>query len=228
MKKSLIVLFIILMAFVSCKRQNKHIISPINITNAVKDSLLHPLMFDFSPVNKLNFYVKDSFLYMQFDDAKLVLPDTNYVGVDYYLQYVKFIFPSEHTVQGKGYDGEVQLYFKHNNDNAAVSFFIEKGDENPKYNPIIDLLERHKYRLNNSFKITLNLVDSTFYPRDLLPWTVNYWTYDGTFTDNDTTLRWFILKSPVNLSQKQLNVFKSISTHKPHKIKNSKVLVREF
>ncbi len=219
MKKIFYILLTILV-FWGCK-QAPEPVSPINITAAEKDSALRPLLFNFEPADTLTLQIKDSTLILKFSNAALILPDTNLVGQDYPLQYVKFVFPSEHQVNGKNYDGEVQLFFNRKGKWVAVSYFIEKGDTNHYYDLIVANLPQNG---------TKTFVDTNgFFFRNLMPYGISYWKYEGTFVKEPYhSLTWFILQTPVQLSEGQISELEKASKPKNIPVHSYNGKISEF
>jgi len=132
---------------------------------------------------------------------------------------------SEHTVDGKAYAGELHLvhwnYYKYpsfkeacaNPDGLAVlGVLLEVGEEDhPEIEKICELIPNIMFK-GQSTKITSPIDPEKFLPED-----TSYWTYLGSLTTPPCleSVIWILFKTPVKVSEKQLNVFRSLRACHP-------------
>jgi carbonic anhydrase len=189
-------------SFVTCgigKRQ-----SPINIEKAVvKD--LPELKFDYkdAPLK-----VTDTGHSMQVNAATgsggLTVGDARYEFVQ-----VHFHEPSEERVHGKSYSMVAHIVHRNaQGELAVVAVLIRTGKANEFLQPIFD---------NFPPKGTpeTDVAGKTFNVGKLLPEHHGYYTFDGSLTTPpcSESVRWFVLKAPVEVSAAQLKAFKARYTH---------------
>ncbi|XP_014275570.1 carbonic anhydrase 13 isoform X2 [Halyomorpha halys] len=127
---------------------------------------------------------------------------------------------SEHTVDGKAFAAELHLVHWncekyssfmeaacHPDGLAVIGVFLQvDSKEHGELSKIVTLLPQisHKgQRANIDFNLDI---------RKFLPDTSKYWTYLGSLTTppcNESVI-WIVLKDPINVSEEQLNIFRSM------------------
>ncbi|KAM6979762.1 receptor-type tyrosine-protein phosphatase gamma [Aplochiton taeniatus] len=129
---------------------------------------------------------------------------------------------SEHSIQGRRFPVEMQIYLYNSDDFdslsaaikqkrniAAMSVFFEVGHrDNPAVEPIIQGLKRVVHHEKETFL-------SPFVLRDLLPSSLDsYYRYTGSLTSPPCSrvVEWILFSRPVFLSHSQLEAFYSIFT----------------
>jgi carbonic anhydrase len=119
---------------------------------------------------------------------------------------VQFHFhtPSEHTLDGKSFDGEV--HFVHKNAKgqlAVVGVMLKKGKENAALAPIWDVLPTEVTK--DAKTIEGKSVDVS----SLLSTKAGYYGYSGSLTTPPCSegVSWFVLATPVEVSEGQLKKF---------------------
>ena len=139
-------------------------------------------------------------------------------------------FPSEHTVCGRKFDGEMQYYFYHPVKNAfiVVAWLFEVKGGNPVNQHMQRLIDEFQevYDINeeicnqksssgssSSSSRSALVVEPLWNPfhRDIQK-TIHFWGYSGSFTEPPcvgNTL-WRIMDVPVQLSLEQLNQMRNI------------------
>ena len=150
-----------------------------------------------------------SFLYQKVELDKKIMPNQLYLSVygknfvvnavnkkKYHLQYIKFHKPSEHQVNGKFYDLEMQLVHKSEDEQWLIaSFFIANNwQENPNFQQLIDFLNSKNLTTNLDLKKNILYNSDSFF-------------YEGSFTTPPCleAVKWFVFKNPIFLSQDQIN-----------------------
>jgi carbonic anhydrase len=124
----------------------------------------------------------------------------------YDLRQFHFHHPSEETIKGKRFPMEVHLVHSDADGHlAVVSVLLEEGSANP----LIETLWGFAPKTAGPEKIHDNLrIDSA----DLLPTNRSYFTFAGSLTTPPCTegVRWFVLKTPVTISNSQMVTFAEI------------------
>ena len=150
-----------------------------------------------------------NFLYQEAEIDKKIMPNQLYLTVygenfvvnainqkKYHLQYIKFHHLSEHQVNGKAYDLEMQLVHKSEDEQWLIaSFFIAKNSqENLNFQQLIEFLN------NKNLTTTLDL------KKNILHNNASFF-YEGSFTTPPCleAAKWFVFKNPILLSQNQIN-----------------------
>ncbi|MEP7284179.1 MAG: carbonic anhydrase family protein [Chloroflexota bacterium] len=128
-----------------------------------------------------------------------------YNEITYNLVQFHFHHPSEHTIKGKAFDLELHLVHQNAAGNLAViGVLITKGKtDNPAFAPIFDNLPAQAG--STAVAVKLNAAD-------LLPKDRRYYTYLGSLTTPPCTqgVRWLLLTTPIELSEKQIQTFSTI------------------
>ncbi len=197
------------------------ITSPINITDAKKDSLLKPLFIDYLPTEKFSINNTGKSFEIYLTNSLLVIPSQDdYRGRELRLQKITIKSQSEHQVNNKPYPLELQLHHRDSSDKVIVSIFVEEGAENPKFNTIIDNLSKQNFVE----------VDETFDPYYLFPEKQNFWTYVGCETDDPyvPNVQWFIMKEPITFGKNQIEKIQSIIGVNKIKLVENQNPVTEF
>ena len=131
----------------------------------------------------------------------LTIGDTHYELIQFH-----FHSPSEHTVQGKQYP--MEMHFVHKSPAgtlAVVGVFIEQGAHNPAFDPIWEHLPKQK-GVESHFEHVHVDVDN------FLPHSHTSYRYDGSLTTPPCSegVKWIVMKSPIQLSKKQIQAFNAI------------------
>ncbi len=176
--------------------------SPIDIDTAIADAQLKPLFIDFyeqkDSAVKVVFTGKT--LYITGLKGDIVTPDPKAFGHTYYLSDIYFHFPSEHTVKGKHFAGELQFINVDTANNLMVlSVFIKPGKANQALSQILNYIPQQGKERTIDTKLNLS---------ELLPNSVSYWYYLGSLTAPPCKeVKWFVMKKPIEASQEQIAAF---------------------
>jgi carbonic anhydrase len=123
-------------------------------------------------------------------------------GTTYELIQFHFHTPSEHTVDGQSYPGEVHLvHASEDGQLAVVGVFYEEGAANSALAPVWNQFGA----IGESPTVTLNAAD-------LLPDDRTAYIYDGSLTTPPCSeiVRWHVMKTPVTLSAEQLDALRAV------------------
>ncbi len=130
----------------------------------------------------------------------------NYLVVDgqrYELTQFHFHHPSEESISGKTYPMEAHLMYQTADGKAAgITVFIKSG----RPNSVVEKLWEHMPNTEGQHEAPGVEVN----PSDLLPRdTRAYFMYMGSVTAPPCTegVLWFVLKNPIDISEKQINAF---------------------
>lgn len=119
-------------------------------------------------------------------------------GTTYDLQQFHVHTPSEHTVDGRRYAGEIHLVHRAGKNQLAVlAVFVEKADSPP--HPAL-----HDWIQGTDTTLTYNA-------SSLLPSTRSYYTYAGSLTTPPCSeiVRWVVLDTPIQASSAQLDTLRT-------------------
>ncbi len=125
-------------------------------------------------------------------------------GKEYKLLQFHYHALSEHTIDGKYYPLEVHFVHKHSDsDFAVIGVMFEKGAANP----LFDRYLAHFPQSGGDYKAT-----ETFEPAAMLPSDMSYYHYQGSLTTPPCSevVSWYVLKTPVTASARQLEDFAKI------------------
>ena len=121
---------------------------------------------------------------------------------EYELRQFHFHAPSEHTIEGK--HAEVELHFVHADKQGHLAviavLFYEGEAEHPE---VAQLLANDAISHAGDEVIEESTVLNV---RQLLPESLEYYTYDGSLTTPPATegVRWLVLKNPLHLTRDQI------------------------
>ena len=190
--------------------------SPIDIQNAVKADL-PPLRFEFKS-SPLKYLVNNGkTIRVNYHDA----PGTGdflQVGDERY-QLTQFHFhrPSEEYIHGKQFDMVAHLMFKAADGKmAGVAVLMQAG----KANGIVQQLWAHMSMTESKVLPDFShqereIAGVQVNPADLLPRDLGYYQYMGSVTAPPCTegVTWYVLKTPVDISPKQIQAFARLFPH---------------
>ena len=134
------------------------------------------------------------------------VPEGSKLRIDsmpYDLVQFHFHRPSEELVDGK--PSAMVIHFVHKNKEgklAVLGVLLKEGNENPGIKALWDHMPRKEGP-------EVEVEGVTFNPGNLLPREMEFWSYDGSLTTPPCTegVKFFILKSPVNVSREQVAQF---------------------
>ncbi|XP_078543204.1 carbonic anhydrase 3-like [Lissotriton helveticus] len=124
---------------------------------------------------------------------------------------------SEHVVDGMRYSGEIHLIHWNNKYSsfkealknpdgvAIVAIFMKIGKAKPQTKLVVEALDCVKTKGTKA-----HFTD--YDPTGLLPSSLDYWTYQGSFTTPpcDECVTWILLREPITVSPEQMEKFRSI------------------
>ena len=140
---------------------------------------------------------------------EVAYPKGSWLKVDdvhYQLLQFHFHAPSEHTVAGKSFDMEMHLvHASEDGTLAVVGALIESGQENAAFNPVWTHLPSTPGHAQRVPSVTFNA-------DELLPSARHAYRYEGSLTTPPCSegVKWFVLKSPLEMSEAQISAFKAI------------------
>lgn len=123
-------------------------------------------------------------------------------GVAYELKQFHFHTPSEHRVQGRGYDMELHLvHASADGSNAVIGVFLKRGHDSGALAPIFAQLPD-----------TLNArepLDEPFNPKSFLPESREHYRYAGSLTTPPCTegVQWIVMAETVRVSDEDMAQF---------------------
>lgn len=173
--------------------------SPIDISQATPESLSQ-IQFDYGPSQIDLVYNGHTVEEMEDHESSITVDGKRFI-----LQQFHFHSPSEHTVAGKHFDMEMHLVHKSDEGEiAVVGVLIEEGADNAAFDQVWNYLPSAE---NRERKESVTVDAATLLPSDK-----NYFRYTGSFTTPPCTedVLWMILKSPVELSPRQIATFRAI------------------
>ncbi len=182
-------------AFVLCKNGKEQ--TPIDIRGA-HDSDLQPIHFDYRPVplkvinngHTIQINVKSG-------------GDVTIGGAQYQLVQFHFHKPSETAINGKYFDMEVHLVHQDEGGKlAVVAILLKNGKEDPFVQTLWSNLPPEEGKEYAPGNVTVNV-------GSLLPADQNYDTFAGSLTTPPCSegVKWYVLKSPVQVSAAQIAAF---------------------
>lgn len=130
-------------------------------------------------------------------------------GQVYQLLQFHFHTHSEHTVNGKPYDMEMHLVHKNNkNELAVIGIFMKKGQENKVIQKIWNNIPKEINKEKAALTKKINV-------HALIPSDTSYYHYYGSLTTPPCSegVNWSVMKTPIEVSDKQIETFKSLMKH---------------
>lgn len=128
-------------------------------------------------------------------------------GHHFALKQFHFHAPSENAVDGKLYPMEIHFVHADKDGNlAVVGVFVKKGAENDTLARLWKALPRKKGDTTKPEGVSATA---------LLPKNRAYWRFNGSLTTPPCSegVRWFVLKTPVEASEAQIQAFEKVMGH---------------
>lgn len=190
-------------SYATCGRG--HAQSPINIHHARLDKGLQPIEFHYlaGPVKIEN---NGHYLAVHVDPGSYIVAG----GVRYDLIEYDFHRPSEHTVNGKLSDMEVELIHRSAEGKIAIVSVLFLEDANNPNATLAALAPNLPAKAGTSEAVT-DMISTA----GLLPADHGYWTYTGSLTTPPCTegVLWLVMEQTMTLSRTQLRAFSAIYAH---------------
>jgi len=190
--------------------------SPIDIQSAKKASL--PALRFESTIGPLKYLQNNGYtIRVNYHDApgtgnSLMVGDQRY-------QLTQFHFhrPSEEYIHGKPFDMVAHLMYQASDGKVVgVAALLKSGNPNASIQQIWDHMPRTESRVLGDFSHQEEEIPGVeINPGGLLPRDVAYYTYMGSVTAPPCTegVRWYVLKTPVDISAKQIEAFAKLYPH---------------
>lgn len=174
--------------------------SPIDIVNPTP-AKLSPITFNYQSTS-LNVHNTGNTIEVAYSKGSWIEIDET----KYHLLQFHFHAPSEHTVAGNLYDMEMHLV--HESENgvlAVIGVLIKSGSINTAFTPFWHDLLSVSGESEQINEVILNAFD-------LLPSTKHTYRYNGSLTTPPCSegVKWFVLTTPIEMSQSQIGAFKAI------------------
>jgi carbonic anhydrase len=192
-------------AYALCNEGNEQ--SPINIQSTQK-APLPALQFDYK-VEPVRYVINNGYtIRVNYHDAPGSGSFLVVGGKRYQLMQFHFHRPSEEYVYGKQYPMVLHLMHQASDGEvAAVAVVLKAG----RANPAVERVWEHMPRTEGQEAVPgveLN-------PADMLPGHTGYYLYMGSVTAPPCTehVKWFVLKTPVEVSAEQIQAFASLYPH---------------
>jgi carbonic anhydrase len=190
--------------------------SPINIQSAEK-AQLPSLRFD-SKIGPLKYLVNNGHtIRVNYHDAPgtgslLIVGDKSY-------QLTQFHFhrPSEEYIHGKPFDMVVHLMYQSSDGKVVgVAVLLKAGRANATIRHLWEHMPKRESKVLTDFSHQEEEVPGVeINPAGLLPDAAAYYTYTGSLTAPPCTegVRWYVLKTPMDVSAKQIETFAKLYPH---------------
>jgi carbonic anhydrase len=192
--------------------------SPVDITGAVTASLT-PLNIYYNTKAKTFLNNGHTLKAEMKDGAKLYID-----GKEFKLLQFHFHTPSENTINGEYFP--MEAHFVHSTKNgelAVLSVMFKIGKYNPAIQKFINNMPKHAGEKRNICAANLKA-------KDLLPKNLEYYRFNGSLTTPPCSegVRWFVLKTPVEVSAKQIRAFESVmgKNNRPLQPINARVILK--
>jgi carbonic anhydrase len=131
----------------------------------------------------------------------------SFAGVEYTLAQFHLHAPSEHTIAGAKFDGELHLVHKNaKGEISVVGILLKKGKENKILAPVFAAApaeESHEAKPVANVSVDL---------ASLVPAKSAYYSYPGSLTTPPCSegVKWFVLTKPIEISEAQLKKFQDV------------------
>ena len=184
--------------FAACKTGHRQ--SPVNIVGA-QSADLPAIQFEYKP-SALHIINNGHTIEINYAPGSFIrVGDKRYE-----LKQFHFHHPSEETIKGKRFPMELHLVHSDADGHlAVVSVLLEEGSANPLVETLWGLAPKTAGPEKTDDNLQINVAD-------LLPANRSYFTFAGSLTTPPCTegVSWFVLKTPVTISKKQVATFAAI------------------
>lgn len=126
-------------------------------------------------------------------------------GTRYVLQNVHFHFPSEHLINGQRFPMEMHIVHQAGTRRAVVAVLFSVGTENAALKALFDNMTSTKAE-DQKVVLTYDALNL----KNVVPADGTYMRYEGSLTTPDcgTGVTWIVFRTPVQVSQAQIDKFK--------------------
>jgi len=190
--------------------------SPIDIQNTEKADL--PVLRFESKDGPLKYLVNNGHtIRVNYHDAAgtgnlLIIGDKTYQLTQFHFHH-----PSEEYIHGKPYDMVAHLMYQSSEGKVVgVAVLLKAGRANATIQKIWEHMPKNESRVLADFSHQEEEVTGVeINPAGLLPGSFAYYAYMGSVTAPPCTegVRWYVLKTPVDISAKQINAFARLYPH---------------
>jgi len=191
--------------------------SPINITNEIKANL-KPLKIEYN-VKAYEFVNNGHTLKAKMKKGgKLYIDNKEFKLIQFH-----FHTPSENTIEGKFFPMEAHfVHASKDGELAVVSVMFQNGKYNATMQKLINNIPKHL-----DYK---NICKTNLKAKDLLPKNLDYYRFNGSLTTPPCSegVRWFVLKTPVEMSPAQIKEFEKVmgKNNRPIQPINARVILK--
>jgi len=190
--------------------------SPIDIQGAQK-AHLPTLRFD-SKIGPLKYLVNNGYtIRVNYHDAPGTGSFLFVAEKRYQLMQFHFHRPSEEYIHGKPYDMVAHLMYKAGDGQVVgVAVLLQAGKANTTIQQLWDHMPKTESKVLSEFSHQEEEIPGVeVNPTGLLPHDVGYYTYMGSVTAPPCTagVTWYVLKTPVDISAKQIQAFAKLYPH---------------
>lgn len=187
--------------YATCKAGQQQ--SPINIRNSKKVPL--PLIrFEYKP-SAFKIVNTGHSIQVNYDPGSFIsVGDKRYE-----LRQFHFHHPSEEQIEGMAYDMVVHLVHADSEGRlAVVAILIKTGISNPTIQKLWDYLPVDGGSERTVGEMKVNAAN-------LLPQSFGYYTFEGSLTTPPCSegVKWFVLKTPLEISSQQVTAFAKLYPH---------------
>jgi carbonic anhydrase len=190
--------------------------SPIDIRTAQKAEL--PALRFESKIGPLKYLVNNGYtIRVNYHDAP-GRGNLMTVGDEHY-QLTQFHFhrPSEEYIHGRPYEMSAHLMYQSSDGKVAgVAVLLKAGSANATIQQIWDHMPKTESKIKADFSHEeQEIAGVAISPAGILPNDVSYYTYVGSVTAPPCTegVAWYVLKTPVEISPKQIKAFAKLYPH---------------
>ncbi|MBC2180942.1 carbonic anhydrase family protein [Listeria booriae] len=129
-------------------------------------------------------------------DSKITVANKEYT-----LKEINIHTPSEHQLDGKKYDAELQLkHVSADNKTLIISVFVKEGDKNQAIGDMTSIIASSENGKTTAMKQAVSTLG-------LIPTDDKAFAYDGSLTTPATTegVSWVVYEKPITMSKQQLS-----------------------
>lgn len=180
--------------------------SPVDITPSrlMQVDWLSPLTFRYKPARQLRVVNDGQILHVGYERGSRLV----HMGQEYELTGIQFHAPSEHTVNGRAADMEMQLMHTlpgASHRRAVLSVLVVEGRENQALAKFWEQIPQK----DTSDPVVVNV---EFNAQELVPQNTRFYTYSGSLTTPPCTegVQWIVIKEAVPASRAQIQKIKDI------------------